>query len=129
MDRPPGEVAAFSPIVAIDGYLPLEDHGLIGDGETAALVARNGAISWLCLPRFDSPPVFCSILDHRRGGQFLIAPEDLTVARQRYEPDSGVLTTEMRTQSGLVRVTDAMTLRNGADLTTDASAARGELLR
>ena len=78
---------------------------------------------------FDSPPVFCSLLDHRRGGTFLVAPDDVVDARQRYEPDSGVLTTEMRSPTGLVRVTDAMTLRSGADLTEDVTAARGELLR
>ncbi len=61
------EAAPFAALVDVDGYLPLEDHGLIGDGETAALVGRDGAISWLCLPRFDSLPLFSSILDHRRG--------------------------------------------------------------
>jgi GH15 family glucan-1,4-alpha-glucosidase len=119
----------FAPLEHADGYLPLEDHGLIGDGATAALVGRDGAISWLCLPRFDSPPVFCSILDHQRGGRFLVAPENPSEARQRYEPDSGVLTTEMRSPTGLVRVTDALMLRRGADLTEDVTAARGELLR
>jgi GH15 family glucan-1,4-alpha-glucosidase len=49
------------------GYPPIEDHGLIGDGSTAALVGRDGAISWMCAPRFDSPPLFCRILGVRRG--------------------------------------------------------------
>lgn len=120
---------SFAPLAYIDGYLPLEDYGLIGDGASAALVGRDGAISWLCLPRFDSAPVFCSLLDHRRGGSFLVAPDNVVEARQRYEPDSGVLSTEMRSPTGLVRVTDAMTLRRGADLTEDVAAARGELLR
>ena len=119
----------FAPLEHADGYLPLEDHGLIGDGATAALVGRDGAISWLCLPRFDSPPMFCSILDHRRGGRFLVAPESPSEARQRYEPDSGVLITEMRSPTGLVRVTDALMLRRGVDITEDVTAARGELLR
>ncbi|MDQ3980193.1 MAG: glycoside hydrolase family 15 protein [Actinomycetota bacterium] len=119
----------MAPLAYHDGYPPLEDLGLIGDGSTAALVARDGAVVWLCLPRFDSEPLFCSLLDVRRGGSFRIAPEDVTEARQRYEPDSGVLATELRSPSGLVRVTDCLTLRRGADLGEDVAAGRGELLR
>jgi alpha,alpha-trehalase len=121
--------SSFSPLHRIGGYLPIEDHGLVGDGTTAALVGRDGAICWLCAPRFDSPPLFCGILDVRRGGTFTVAPEDLVESRQFYEPDSGILVTEMRGRSGLVRVTDALSLCSGADLAEDAPAARGELLR
>ncbi len=119
----------FEPITYVDGYLPIEEHGLIGDGSTAALVGRDGAISWMCAPRFDSPPVFCRILDARRGGAFTIAPEGLVESRQYYEPDTAVLVTEMRGPAGMVRVTDALTLRQGADLTEDVAAGRCELLR
>ena len=122
-------LTSFLPLNPTDGYLPLEDYGLIGDGTTAALVGRDGAVSWLCAPRFDSPPLFCGILDAARGGAFVVAPEDLVESRQFYEPDSGVLVTEMRGHSGLVRVTDALTLRSGADLREDTPAARGELVR
>jgi alpha,alpha-trehalase len=118
-----------SPIQRFDGYLPIEDHGLIGDGSTAALVGRDGIISWLCVPRFDSPALFCSILDRQRGGGFQIAPEDLLESRQRYLPNSGVLVTELIGKSGRVEVIDALTLRAGAVLTEDVPAARGELLR
>jgi GH15 family glucan-1,4-alpha-glucosidase len=119
----------FSPLRQIDGYLPLEDYGLIGDGTTAALVGRDGAISWLCVPRFDSPPLFCHILDTARGGAFTVAPEGLVESRQFYEADSGVLVTEMRSPSGIVQVTDALLFHAGADLTEDTPAGRGELLR
>jgi pentatricopeptide repeat protein len=119
----------FAPIRRIDGYLPIEDHGLIGDGTTAALVGRDGAISWMCVPRFDSPPLFCAILDVRRGGAFVVAPEGLEGSCQRYEPDTGVLVTEMRCATGMVRITDALTLRSGADLSEDAPAGRSELVR
>jgi GH15 family glucan-1,4-alpha-glucosidase len=119
----------LAPLDPIEGYLPIEDHGLIGDGTTCALIARDGAVVWLCLPRFDSAPVFCRILDKTRGGAFIVAPERLVESRQFYEYDTGVLVTEMRSQEGLVRVTDAFTLRDGADLAEDAAAGRGELLR
>src|SRR5262250_1206523 len=119
----------FKPVSYADGYLPIEDHGLIGYGASAALVGRDCAISWMCAPRFDSPPIFCRILDARRGGAFTIAPEGMIESRQYYEPDTAVLVTEMRGPTGLLRVTDALTLRQGADLTEDAAAGRCELVR
>jgi alpha,alpha-trehalase len=122
-------MASFAPLQRLDGYLPLEDYGLIGDGTTAALVGRDGALAWLCLPRFDSPPLFCQILDAARGGAFTIAPDDLIESRQTYESDTGVLVTDMRARSGLLRLTDALTLRSGADLAEDTPSGRGELLR
>jgi GH15 family glucan-1,4-alpha-glucosidase len=119
----------FRPVSYEDGYLPIEDHGLIGDGSTAALVGRDGAISWMCAPRFDSPPLFCRLLDAQRGGAFTVVPEGLIESRQYYEPDTAVLVTEMRGPEGLVRVTDALTLRQGANLTEDAAHGRCELVR
>ena len=94
-----------------------------------ALVGLDGSIYWLCLPRFDSEPVFCGLLDRERGGHFTITPDELTEARQRYEPDTGVLVTELRSPTGLVRLTDALALRSGADLTDDVPGGRGELIR
>ena len=119
----------FAPLRYHGGYPPLEDVGLVGDGTTAALVARDGAVVWLCVPRFDSEPLFCSLLDDKTGGAFRIAPEGVTEARQQYEPDTGVLVTELRSPTGVVRVTDCLTLRSGADLGEDTAAGRGELLR
>ena len=77
-----------------DRYPPIADHGLIGDLQTTALVARDGTIDWFCCPRFDSPSVFASLLDHEHGGHFQIAPgrADCT-ERQLYFPDSAVLVT------------------------------------
>ena len=122
-------MSGFAPLETIDGYLPIEDHGLIGDGSTAALVGRDGSIPWLCVPRFDSQPLFARILDASRGGAFVIAPEGVTEARQYYEDDTAVLVTELRCPTGLVRLRDALALRGGADLSEDLNAARGELLR
>src|SRR5262245_27612522 len=120
---------AFRSIRTHDGYPPLADLGLIGDGATAALVGLDGSIRWMCVPGFDSEPLFCALLDHNTGGEFVVAPEGLVQARQRYEPDTGVLITELRGDTGLVQLTDALALRSGADLTDDASANRGELVR
>jgi GH15 family glucan-1,4-alpha-glucosidase len=120
---------SFRPVRTRDGYPPLEDLGLIGDGSTVALAGLDGSIGWLCLPRFDSEPLLCGLLDKERGGHFSVTPDGLTEARQRYEPDTAVLVTELRTATGMVRLTDALALRPGADLTDDLPAGRGELVR
>jgi alpha,alpha-trehalase len=65
---------SFRPVRARDGYLPLEDLGLIGDGATVALAGLDGGIGWLCLPRFDSEPLLCGLLDRDHGGCFRITP-------------------------------------------------------
>src|SRR5215472_6836541 len=103
--------------------------GLIGDGTTSALVGLDGTIPWLCLPRFDSEPLFCGLLDAARGGSFTVAPDEVVEARQRYEPDTAVLVTELRSPTGLLAVTDALALRPGTDLSDDAPAGRRELIR
>jgi alpha,alpha-trehalase len=119
----------FRPIRMHDGYPPLADLGLIGDGATTALVGLDGGLRWMCVPSFDSEPLFCALLDHARGGDFAVAPERLVEARQRYEPDTGILITELRSDTGLVQLTDALALRSGADLTDDAAADHAELVR
>jgi GH15 family glucan-1,4-alpha-glucosidase len=119
----------FRPVLPRDGYLALEDMGLIGDGTTAALVGLDGSIPWLCLPRFDSEPLFCGLLDRSRGGSFTVALDELVEARQRYEPDTAVLTTELRSPTGLVAITDALALRPGTDLSDNAPAGHRELIR
>lgn len=122
-------IAEFRPVVRTDGYLPIEDHGLIGDCMTNALVSRDGAIGWMCLPRFDSMPLFCGLLDQERGGAFQIVPDDLTVSRQYYLPDTAVLVTEMKTPDGVVRLIDSFLLHEDSDLTEMSPPGRGEILR
>ena len=104
------------PLDRTDGYLPIEDHGLIGDGVTCALVGRDGSVPWLCLPNFDSRPFLAGILDTARGGSFDITPVGLRESAQRYLPDTGILVTEMQGDGGRLELTDCLTLRSGADL-------------
>ncbi len=90
--------------------LTIADHGLIGDGFSAALVRADGAIDWLCFPRFDSPSVFGSLLDEHAGGSTSVSPIDYPFeSLQRYDPDTNVLETVFRIEShGMIRLTDYM---------------------
>ena len=92
----------------------LEDYGLIGDLQTAALVGRDGGVDWLCLPRFDSASCFSALVGDGRHGRWLVAPvgEVRSVAR-RYRPGTLVLETDFVTDEGSVRVVDFMPLRRG----------------
>ncbi len=88
---------------------PIEDYALIGDCRSAALVGRNGAIDWLCWPRFDSPSVFAALLGTADNGHWLIAPHEPVVAtRRRYLPGTLVLETIFTTASGEVALLDFM---------------------
>jgi GH15 family glucan-1,4-alpha-glucosidase len=94
-------------------YLPIEDHGIIGDLHTVALVGKNGTIDWCCLPAFDAPSVFGSLLDAEKGGFFRIAP--LTTPEMRYNqyylPETNILITRFFTHEGVGEVTDFMPIQ------------------
>src|SRR6476661_6553951 len=90
-------------------YLPIAEHGLIGDLHTVALVGTDGTIDWHCCPRFDSPSVFAALLDADRGGRFRISPEDDGwTSKQLYLPDTNVLITRFLTPGGVGEVHDFM---------------------
>ncbi|MEM6731685.1 MAG: glycoside hydrolase family 15 protein, partial [Myxococcota bacterium] len=115
-------------------YEPIENYGIIGDMHSAALVSRRGSIDWLCLPRFDSPAIFASILDDEKGGFFRISAvrEDVR-NKQFYFPDSNVLITRFLSPDGVGQVTDFMPVglaprdRHRHSLVRQVRATRGEL--
>jgi GH15 family glucan-1,4-alpha-glucosidase len=109
----------------LPGYLPIAEHGIIGDLHTAALVGTDGTIDWYCCPHFDSPSVFGAILDRQRGGYYRIAPvsEDWT-PKQLYFPDTNVLITRFLTKEGVGEVQDFMPIHE-----TPGSVFRHRLIR
>ncbi len=84
----------------------LEDIGLIGNCQISALVHNAGDIVWCCLPRFDSEPVFSSLLDEQDGGRFRIAPAGGESGTQRYVPHTNVLETVFHSATGDFRIID-----------------------
>jgi GH15 family glucan-1,4-alpha-glucosidase len=90
-------------------YQPINSYGVIGDCHSVVLVAPDGAVDWGCLPDFDSPAIFCRLLDAERGGYFQIAPTDGTIpGSQRYLRGSNVLQTRFASTQGEVVLTDFM---------------------
>jgi GH15 family glucan-1,4-alpha-glucosidase len=89
-------------------YPLIGQHGVIGDRRTAALVAADGTIDWLCLPCYDGDPVFGSLLDAERGGYWRVGPAELIVGQQRYRSESRVLLTTWRTATWELELTDVM---------------------
>jgi GH15 family glucan-1,4-alpha-glucosidase len=88
---------------------PIENHGVIGNMRSIALVAMDGTIDFLCFPNFDSPSVFASLLDSERGGCFQIQPKLGNVrARQMYLPDTNILVTRFLSDDGVAELTDYM---------------------
>ena len=110
---------------------PIENHGVIGDLRTVALVALDGGIDFLCWPRFDSPSVFAALLDDERGGRFELSPElEGARCRQLYLPDTNVLLTRFLSGSGVAELSDFMVVGDAGQaqrLIRRAKAVRGIL--
>ncbi|KAI0369449.1 glycoside hydrolase family 15 protein [Pilatotrama ljubarskyi] len=88
------------------GYIPLADHGLIGNLRTAALISTDGSVESYCVPNFDSPSVFARILDKDKGGHFSITPTVPFTTKQSYLPNSNILQTKYLNEQGVATVTD-----------------------
>ncbi|KAJ1964665.1 hypothetical protein GGI12_001267 [Dipsacomyces acuminosporus] len=93
----------------LQGYLPIDHYGMIGNLHTSALVGVDGSIDYMCWPEFDSPSVFCRILDKNKGGYFSITPSaGLFTTKQQYLPFSNVLATKFLSEDGVGQVVDFM---------------------
>ena len=101
-------------------FPPIADFAFLSDCHTGTLIAPDGAVDWLCVPRFDSPSIFGSLLD-RQAGAFRFGPYGINVPSQiAYEPGTNVLVTTWKTPAGWVVVRDALTMgtRAGEDAVT-----------
>jgi len=106
----------------------IEDHAVVGDGRSAALVDRAGAVTWLAWPGFDSPPICAAILDAERGGALRVAPAGRSSAGRAYLDGTNVLVTRFETGRGALRVIDFMALAGEKELRR-RSYPEHELLR
>ncbi len=89
-------------------YPPIADYAMVGDCHGSALVSRGGSVDWCALGRFDADPVFCRLLDARKGGYLSIAPDRPHGSRRGYVPRTNILQTTFRTADGVATVTDFM---------------------
>src|SRR6201999_1201017 len=91
------------------GYLPFEEHGIIGDLRTVALVGTDGTVDWFCPARFDAPSLFGALLDKDKGGYFsLAARTSYAKPKQRYLPDTNILLTRFQGRDAVGEVIDFM---------------------
>src|SRR6478735_7131048 len=96
-----------APLTGGSPFPPIADYGFLSDCHTGALVAPDGSVEWLCLPRFDSPSVFGALLD-RDAGRFRVGPPSTVPISRRYLPGTNVLETDWSTESGWLVVRDAL---------------------
>ena len=106
----PGSPPAGQSAAAPSPFPAIADYAFLSNCHTGALIAPDGSVDWLCVPRFDSPSVFAALLD-REAGSFRLAPFGVTVPNSRhYEPGTNTLVTTWNTRGGWVVVRDALTM-------------------
>lgn len=117
--------------MAEQAYNRIEDYGIIGNLHTVALVSNHGSIDYLCLPWYDSPTVFGSLLDNEKGGQFYIRPKlDNLTYKQLYLTDSAILVTRFFADEGIAELTDFMPVDEDGGIMTivrKVTAIRGDI--
>ena len=101
--------ASWPPVTRDHGYAPIAAYGLLGNGEGAALVCKDGRVDWLAVPRLDAPPFFAAAIDDPKGGYLALGPSIDYRVRRRYLGETMVLETTFETGRGTLRVTDALT--------------------
>ncbi|MEV5007910.1 MULTISPECIES: glycoside hydrolase family 15 protein [unclassified Streptomyces] len=121
------ETRSRGPETGTPRYVPIADHGLIGDLRSVALVGTDGTIDWYCCPAFDAPSVFAAILDAERGGSFELAAAEAVRTKQFYFPDTNVLITRFFTEDGVGEVQDFMPV--SGDRQGSAETERHRLIR
>ena len=107
----------------------IEDYGFLSDTQTGALVSREGCVDWLCLPRFDSPACFASLIGEKKNGHWLFTPaEEIEKLKRRYRGDTLIIETDIETKSGAVRLIDFMPPRGeNPDIVRIVEGLRGEV--
>lgn len=112
----------------IDGFAPITEYAVLGDGRTVALLARDGSVDWWPIPTIDAPPLCASILDPERGGRLLLCPEAEATVERRYVEGTNVVETDYTTAGGSVRVTAALVIGTAGRLPWTELAFRVEAL-
>lgn len=111
-----------------DEYLPIEYYGIIGNLQTIALISLFGSIDYMCFPRFDSPSVFCKMLDAKKGGYFSITPKMKdVVTKQLYLPDTNILVTRFFSEDGIAEIIDYMPIKDNDAIVRRVATIRGKI--
>src|SRR6202167_4275175 len=90
------------------GYLPIEEHGIVGDLRTVALAGTDGTVDWYCPARFDAPSLFGALLDKNKGGYFSLRSRSSGRPKQLYLPDTNILLTRFQGAEAVGEVIDFM---------------------